>query len=792
MGTLPTEPDAAASQRTASEKPRDWLSAREQFRITLDAAPTGMIMIDPQGRIVLANAHANKLFGYNPAELIGQPIEALLPDRLRKNHSEFRNHFFKNPQSRLMGAGRDLYGRRKDGSEVAVEIGLNPVETPEGTFVLSSVVDITERKLMEAGLRESEERFRLVANTAPVMIWMSGTDKLCTFFNQGWLEFTGRSMEQQMGQGWSSGVHPNDLSTCLKIYSEAFDARTEFKMEYRLRRFDGEFRWIVDSGTPRYAPDGSFQGYIGSCIDITESKLNQEELQKSLRFEMLLTELSARFVAVTAETIDTEIVNALRQIVLALDLDRCTLAQRQDDERYVVTHTWAQPGFDPFPGFAAKDLPWIASAVNRGEEIRYTNFEDLPGEAWRDKEVLRRFGSQSVCLFPFKVGGNIIGGVAFGTIDRERIWSDAVVNRLRVFVEIIGNAVARTRAEEAARKALDEVERLRKQLQRENIYLQEEIKAVRGRAGLIGESPALRHVLGQVEQVAATDANVLLVGETGTGKEMIASAIHELSLRGSRPMVKVSCAAIPETLIESELFGREKGAYTGALSRQIGRFELAHGSTLFLDEIGELPLEVQVKLLRVLEERQIARLGSSKSIAVDLRIIAATNRDLHKAVREQKFRDDLFYRLNVFPIHTPALRERPEDIPLLVQSFVQEFAASFGKHIENVDQTCIDALQRYPWPGNIRELRNAVERSMILATGPLLQINPPSDYPDLAGAGLSYVDAEREHVRDVLEMTAWRIRGKGGAAEILGVKPTTLDSRIARLGLTRSKDDKAS
>jgi transcriptional regulator with GAF, ATPase, and Fis domain len=299
-------------------------------------------------------------------------------------------------------------------------------------------------------------------------------------------------------------------------------------------------------------------------------------------------------------------------------------------------------------------------------------------------------------------------------------------------------------------------------------------------------------VLGQVEQVAATDANVLLVGETGTGKEMIASAIHELSLRGSRPMVKVSCAAIPETLIESELFGREKGAYTGALSRQIGRFELAHGSTLFLDEIGELPLEVQVKLLRVLEERQIARLGSSKSIAVDLRIIAATNRDLHKAVREQKFRDDLFYRLNVFPIHTPALRERPEDIPLLVQSFVQEFAASFGKHIENVDQTCIAALQRYPWPGNIRELRNAVERSMILATGPLLQINPPSDYPDLAGAGLSYVDAEREHVRDVLEMTGWRIRGKGGAAEILGVKPTTLDSRIARLGLTRSKDDKAS
>ncbi len=292
---------------------------------------------------------------------------------------------------------------------------------------------------------------------------------------------------------------------------------------------------------------------------------------------------------------------------------------------------------------------------------------------------------------------------------------------------MIGSALARTRAEKATQQALDEVRRLRDQLQRENTYLQQEVRAVRGREGLIGQSVALRSVLEQVEQVAATNSNVLLLGETGTGKELLASAIHELSLRSSRPMVRVSCAAIPATLIESELFGREKGAYTGAMSRQVGRFEIAHGSTLFLDEVGELPLEVQVKLLRVLQEKQVERLGSSKTISVDVRIIAATNRDLEKAVREKTFRDDLYYRLNVFPIRVPPLRERVEDIPLLVQSFVNEFAKSFGKGIEAIDKDSIEALKRYSWPGNIREMRNIVERAVIMATGPKLHIGTPSD-----------------------------------------------------------------
>jgi formate hydrogenlyase transcriptional activator len=512
------------------------------------------------------------------------------------------------------------------------------------------------------------------------------------------------------------------------------------------------------------------------------------EIEDRLRFEMLLTELSARFVRVTSELIDEEIVNAQQQIVRALDLDRSTLGQLEG-EGFVVTHSWYQPGLEPLPGFVVKDLPWLSSNIARGEVVCVVRIDDLPEEAAREKEVALRFGIGSNVTFPLKVGGKVIGAMSFGTMRREREWPDEIVNRLRVFVEIIGGAIARTQAEMATQKALNEIRRLRDQLQRENVYLQSEVKAVSGHGRLIGESPALRRVLKQVEQVAGTNSSVLLVGETGTGKELVASAIHEASPRGTRPMVRVNCAAIPQTLIESELFGREKGAYTGALSRQVGRFEVAHGSTLFLDEVGELPLEVQIKLLRVLQEKQVERLGSPKAISVDVRIIAATNRDLEKAVREKKFRDDLYYRLNVFPIRMPPLRERSEDIPLLLHSFVNEFARSFGKRIESIDKESIDSLQRYPWPGNIREVRNVVERAMILANGPRLYIHSPSVSPDDVAPSLFLLDAERDHLLSVLEMTGWRIRGKGGAAEILGLKPTTLESMMVRLHITRKSLD---
>ncbi|HEY7476255.1 MAG TPA: sigma 54-interacting transcriptional regulator [Vicinamibacterales bacterium] len=303
---------------------------------------------------------------------------------------------------------------------------------------------------------------------------------------------------------------------------------------------------------------------------------------------------------------------------------------------------------------------------------------------------------------------------------------------------------------------------------------------------IVGESAAVRRVLEQVHQVAPRDSTVLLLGETGTGKELFASRIHELSARHGRAMVRVNCSAIPATLMESELFGREKGAFTDAFARQIGRFELADQSTIFLDEIGDLPAEIQVKLLRVLEERQIERLGSPKGLHVDVRVIAATHRNLEERIAEGVFREDLFYRLNVFPIQIPPLRERVEDIPLLVWRFVAEFAKAFEKRIDTIPRENMAALQRYSWPGNIRELRNAVERAMIVATGPELVVAVPSRTAAAAQRSEKLGDVEREHIRAVLDSSGWRIRGASGAAARLGLKPTTLETRMTKLGLRRS------
>ena len=359
-----------------------------------------------------------------------------------------------------------------------------------------------------------------------------------------------------------------------------------------------------------------------------------------------------------------------------------------------------------------------------------------------------------------------------------------------LMVSTVQDVTDRVRAEAELRRSLDEVQRLRDQLQQQNVYLQQEVKLLHGHTRLVGQSRALKRVLAQVEQVAPTGSTVLLLGETGTGKELIASAIHELSPRRDHPMVRVNCSAIPASLIESELFGREKGAFTGALSKKIGRFELANGSTLLLDEIGDLPPDVQVKLLRVLQEKQIERLGDPKSIPVDVRIIAATNQDLEKAVREGRFREDLYYRLNVFPITMPPLRERPEDIPPLVSAFVGEFGAAFGKNIGSVARESMDALQRYRWPGNVRELRNVIERAMIVTKGPTLWIEPPGKAAALSTPRLTMKEVDREHIQRVLEMTGWRVRGKNGAAEMLGVKPTTLETRMAKLGIHRPTKDR--
>ena len=337
------------------------------------------------------------------------------------------------------------------------------------------------------------------------------------------------------------------------------------------------------------------------------------------------------------------------------------------------------------------------------------------------------------------------------------------------------------------RTALSEIKTMKDQLEAENIYFRRENKMKHRFEHIIGKSDGLKYVLYRAEQVAPSNTTVLILGETGTGKDLIAAAIHNMSPRKDRPLITVNCAALPGNLIESELFGREKGAFTGADTRQVGRFEIAHGSTLCLDEIGELPLEVQAKLLRVIQHNEFERLGSSHTIKVDVRIVATTNRNLEEEIRKGRFRQDLYYRLNVFPITVPPLRLRKEDIPLMVESFIERYSRKLGKQITSIQKEAMKALQDYPWPGNVRELESIIERAVILCSGPVLQLADKLDIssPLLSSAVRTLEETERNQILKILSETRWHIEGKDGAAAILGLHPSTLRARMHKLGIIR-------
>ena len=405
-------------------------------------------------------------------------------------------------------------------------------------------------------------------------------------------------------------------------------------------------------------------------------------------------------------------------------------------------------------------------------------------------------GAQSFLGIPVRDSANKMAGHLAVLDDKPLGETGRAIPVLRAFAARAGAEIERLKADERLRQALAEVEALKNRLHAENVYLQEEIRGEHNFVEMVGGSPALLAALRQVEQVAATDSTVLVLGETGTGKELIARAVHSRSARRDRPLVKVNCSAISAGLVESELFGHVKGAFTGALDRRIGRFELADGGTIFLDEVGDLPLETQVKLLRVLQEREFEPVGSSRTLKVNVRVIAATNRNLEEAVAAGRFRADLFYRLNVFPVRVPPLRDRRGDIPQLVMFFLARFAKEFGRPVEVVSQPTIERLVAYDWPGNIRELQNIIERAAVLSSGRVLELGPDllpvgrpvgavSARPEAPADAVTLEEMERRHIRAALERSRWVVEGPAGAAKALGLHPNTLRSRMSRLGITR-------
>jgi formate hydrogenlyase transcriptional activator len=508
--------------------------------------------------------------------------------------------------------------------------------------------------------------------------------------------------------------------------------------EVRFKRPDGQFLWIRVIACKIEEPSGqSF--YEGFMVDITQQKNSRDSLNKSeKRFRMLVDQAAD---ALFIHNFDGTIFDVNRQACESLGYSREELLNKKIFELDIEVNEKDHKG-----------RYWMA--LRPGE---YTMFE---------------------ASHRHKNGNTFPVEVRLGRLDLEG---------QSYFLGLVRDITDRKKAENRLKTAYEEIKKLKNNLEEENVILKHEIKLRSKQEEIVGESRAIHRVLNSIYKVAKEKTCVLILGETGTGKELVAKAIHNLSPRKRHPLIKINSAAFPANLIEAELFGSERGAFTGAVTRQLGRFEAANRSTLFLDEIGDLPFELQAKLLRVLQDNCFERLGSSKTTKVDVRIIAATNHDLGALVREGKFRSDLYYRLNVFPIIVPPLRERQEDIPLLVKSIVDEYSQSMGKPINYIPIKTMELLQNYPWPGNVRELRNCIERAMIMTSGPTLKITPTHLRTNVAihSESMLLEDLEKEHIQKVLKNVGWRISGTRGGAQILGLNESTLRSKMKKLGIKR-------
>jgi transcriptional regulator with GAF, ATPase, and Fis domain len=517
---------------------------------------------------------------------------------------------------------------------------------------------------------------------------------------------------------------------------------------------------------------------------------NMQAYEALTRAEELLREIAEGTAAVTGRDFFYSLV---RHLASALRVRYAFLAEclPGTESRVRTLAFWKGEGFAD--NFEYDVAPTPCRAVLDGQTVVHPSDVQrlFPGD-----RALVDLGAQSYLGIPVRDSASRVAGHLVVLDDKPFREAGRATPVLQAFAARAGAEIERLKADERLRQALVEVEALKNRLHAENLYLQEEIQGEHNFVEMVGSSPALLAALRHVEQVASTDSTVLILGETGTGKELIARAVHSRSARRDRPLVKVNCSAISAGLVESELFGHVKGAFTGALERRIGRFELADGGTIFLDEVGDLPLETQVKLLRVLQEREFEPVGSNRTLRVNVRVIAATNRTLERAVAEGRFRPDLFYRLNVFPVRVPPLRDRRGDIPQLVMFFLARFAKEFGKPVEVVSQPTMERLVGYDWPGNVRELQNIIERAAVLSSGRVLELGPdllPLGRPVGAAPGsgepgdraVTLEEMERRHVREALERSRWVIEGPAGAARALGLHPNTLRSRMTRLGVTR-------
>jgi PAS domain S-box-containing protein len=651
---------------------------------------------------------------------------------------------------------------------------------PERLLALSR--DVTDIKRKEDALRDALQTNREIIDGAAEGIILYDGELRYQKFNPFMERLTGKSESEVLGRVAMEvfpRLIPSGIEAALKraLKGEIVQVPDVLVPKHSAH---GQDVWESITFAPHRNAEGEVIGVIGLVRDITERHIAEDTFRV--------------IVEGTASAVGAEFFPMLvRGLADALGAHYAYATACEDGVHARGLAFWDGSKFAPYWEFDVTGTPCMK--VVRGEVCHYPRGLQ---ELFPHEEFLREIGAQSYLGVPMlDIQGRVVGHIAILHNGPMEV-SQKSIDLVKIFAARAAAEVNRQRAETELKAALEQVRTLQRQLEAENVYLQEEISSEHNFEEIVGNSPTLIEVLRMVETVSPTDSTVLIMGETGCGKELIARAIHSRSKRSHRPLVKVNCGAIPTGLVESELFGHMKGAFTGALERRTGRFELADNGTLFLDEVSELPLDTQVKLLRVLQEHEFEPLGSSRTLRVNVRIIAASNRDLEKAVQEGRFRADLYYRLNVLPLVLPPLRQRRSDIPLLTRFFVERFARQLGKQITGIAQDTMDLLSRYDWPGNIRELQNVIERAVVLAQGKVLKLGPDmlpvssaanerlADLSSAASPQSTLEEVEKHHILSVLDKTSWVIEGEHGAAKILDLHPNTLRSRMKKLGIERS------
>ncbi len=736
-----------------------------RFRAIFEHCGDVILIIDPErDRIVEANPRACLNLGYSREQLLGLSVSALYPDQ----QGEWQRLV-----DTAMGEGHawsaGLTCRSCSGSALAAETSASPLLADGSTLLVLVSRGARERNTMEQALQAIMEG--TAAHTGE-RFFNSLVRELAVALGVKYA-FVAELLENrtrvQTLAFWADGAFLDNIEYDLTGTPCEVVCRGETVYYTRRvhRLFPGEPELAergIESyfGVPLVSRDGEKLGHLAVYHD--------QEMVKEFRGMAILRIFANRAMA-------------------ELERQRAVTALAHSEERLAGILASAMDAIITID--AAQDITLFNAAA---EKVFRCKAAEVIGQPF-ERLLSKRFGNllKGYCLAvrPTRISNQQLWapeGLTARRADGEEFPVEATLSPMevageRLYTVILRDFTERRQAEEALHK-----------LQLQKVYLQEEVKTEQNFDRIVGESEAMREVFSYVEQVAVTDSTVLLTGETGTGKEVIARVIHDLSPRKDRFMVKVNCAALPGELIESELFGHEKGAFTGATAQRKGRFELADGGTIFLDEVGELAAPAQAKLLRILQEQEFERVGGGKSIQVDVRIVAATNRDLAEMVQDGSFRSDLYYRLNVFPVRLPALRERPTDIPLLAQHFLEKFARKMGKPVTAISPESLAQFTRYAWPGNVRELQNVIERAVILTRGPVLEIRDALDLRLGNGAGVdvpepatpgSLEDMERNYIAKVLEDNRWVIEGEQGAAAVLGLKPSTLRSRMQKLGIRK-------